>query len=794
MDEKIDKSLPIDAIETSSVKSSELDEVLEPEKKNKTKTLDEQNQNSEQNVQIPIDNEISKKTQKTEAPQISSNDNDATNQDSKNELNVKDKSSEDAVLNEQNNKNISNAIADLGDDFRLLYDKSSLQLLVRVNYQLILDNNQFSDQLFQKVQSKVDHELNSLNVADFILHTNNFTMLWERVKDKKYYYIPKSTALEIVLADGIPFLDCFEIIKTKEDKELCRINIDFTFLDLEEMKRIPFLNIINLFIKESGIKGFANQAQLNSLYLSLKGGEQISSVSIQHAPSMNLKKSLGEGSDYIILSQNNDIEVCLIIFDIECFRIEEEIDNAIISVKDRLAELGGGYILLENLIRSEIKRAVVGVQAFGLNLPLNILAARKEGDISYFLELEKEEDEEEEDDDESKFDEEELPDDYSGRGLIDVVLTPDRAQAKIINFNMDYYEDESLKLDHIWLSREILRMGLLKPNALIKGKVLSALRSKKDINELVVSEGFPAIQPAHPEIIAQKEEAPTGENLFRDRLLEKFVRADTHVAELIYTVKGRVGKDVYGAQIPIPPPEAFQVNFGEGVEPRGETSYFSTVDGMLEIDGDSISITETYVHPGDVNLASGDIVFDGPVIVDGSLDTGSRLFAGGEVLVKGDIRNGYVICDGDLICGGGVITSEKGYVRTKGNLECDFIENSIVFCSGDIKVVRAILSSDIYAAKNIYLDPDRGTLAGGRIYIWERVVTGNLGFRSGAPTRVFMGSNWRHEYSINTQKKRLAHMEEELSRARQEIVEFERKRLNQMSEKLKKQKSAMRKS
>ena len=75
-----------------------------------------------------------------------------------------------------------------------------------------------------------------------------------------------------------------------------------------------------------------------------------------------------------------------------------------------------------------------------------------------------------------------------------------------------------------------------------------------------------------------------------------------------------------------------------------------------------------------VNLASGNINFDGTVHVDGEVMPGMKVSATGDITVSGLVDGGELDAGGDIVIGGGIIAQAKA--RAAGSVAARFAENA----------------------------------------------------------------------------------------------------------------------
>ena len=101
--------------------------------------------------------------------------------------------------------------------------------------------------------------------------------------------------------------------------------------------------------------------------------------------------------------------------------------------------------------------------------------------------------------------------------------------------------------------------------------------------------------------------------------------------------------------------------------------------------------------------------------INGSVDTGAKVIATGEVLITGNIRNGNVVTQSNLTVEGGIITSNTASAVCGGVLKANFIENSTVYCSGNIEVEKLLFQVK-FVLEKILLSQKKKVLLQGVIF------------------------------------------------------------------------------
>ena len=127
-------------------------------------------------------------------------------------------------------------------------------------------------------------------------------------------------------------------------------------------------------------------------------------------------------------------------------------------------------------------------------------------------------------------------------------------------------------------------------------------------------------------------------------------------------------------------------------------TYFSLMDGKIDIENDKIRIQPIYEVSGDANLTTGSIDFTGDIVIHGSVESGVTIKATGSITIDGNVEACNLEAGKDIILRSGMVGGNKAHVRTKGNLNCT------VACRGSILIqgrTAKIIGGDVSAVKGI---------------------------------------------------------------------------------------------
>lgn len=151
---------------------------------------------------------------------------------------------------------------------------------------------------------------------------------------------------------------------------------------------------------------------------------------------------------------------------------------------------------------------------------------------------------------------------------------------------------------------------------------------------------------------------------------------------------------------------------------------------------------EPVLHFRNVNVATGNISFDGTVNIEGEVLPGMKVHATGDIIVGGVVDGAELKADGDIRVAGGIIA--KAQVHAGGAVSARFVENATIWAGTTIAINDSALQSDLQANNQIIVglnSPQRGRLAGGSARAMMLIRTPILGSPSGGLTALLLGVN-----------------------------------------------------
>jgi uncharacterized protein (DUF342 family) len=631
--------------------------------------------------------------------------------------------------------------------------------------------------LFEKAEAKLEKEKKDGHIDGYYLYRKRLDELWNQLKSLPADVNPEQEMIDLNI--GVGFKDIEGLTLEPSGEDLVAFNLSI-IADPGEVAKWNWEMVkayINFLVERQALPDNGNIAQVMGGIMRRKNGAAVQKLPIFRAPKV---EDNAAAKEYVFSANKRRLELTLVIFHSEVVRSRQAVNGLYKSAQETYEKvrqtLGNDLIFLKEEFIESLKSMNSGSERFGVDLPMPLLiavsipGAGKKADVPSPS---------------SSVKRPAAPvKRYPGYGLLKIDILDGGKRAVVKDFNTEYYE--KLKIDRAWLEAEMKRLGINPDEHLeLVGAAAAVMGEHGDINRMTIAEGEEPGEASEPYLHESYKDAAFlggGVVSLRDRKAESIVKAEQLVAEVRFKKLGTPGRDIFGNPIEAPIDYSlFTVELGDNVTMGDNGKVFATDEGMVQITDSRVSVSKMFIYKGDVNLKSGNIAFHGSATIDGSIDHGASVVVGGDLIVNGAIGAAFVVVKGNLTVAGGVVTGEKGLLRVKGDVSAEFIGNSTVICSGNIRVKKSILNSSIVSGGSIDIDSTDGILAGGDIYCRDSITTSRLGFPNGDRTMLVIGGDWVIQNSLKIKSSRLKKIEQVAEEDRRTLRELVRKKDNQLT-------------
>ena len=166
---------------------------------------------------------------------------------------------------------------------------------------------------------------------------------------------------------------------------------------------------------------------------------------------------------------------------------------------------------------------------------------------------------------------------------------------------------------------------------------------------------------------------------------------------------------------------------------------------------------EPILRVAEVNMATGNIHYEGTVQIDGDVLQSMKVQASGDIVVGGMVDGGMLEAGGNIKVTGGVIAHAR--VRAGGAVSARFAQGAHIYAGTVIALDDMALECELQSLNQIIIGvaaPKRGRLIGGSATAMMLIKTPLLGSAKAAVTQLVLGANPELEDRCQALKERIA--------------------------------------
>lgn len=345
---------------------------------------------------------------------------------------------------------------------------------------------------------------------------------------------------------------------------------------------------------------------------------------------------------------------------------------------------------------------------------------------------------------------------YKVADLIRIINSHDGTRTQIVGTNKDIAEKVDNVLPIVDVSKDKMRAEIS-----FSGKAEEFVYDKDFLMKLIADKGITfgiddssieafLMNPLITQTIANGRMAINGENAYikkhidftrkgrptvddygkvdyKDMNMFFLVSKGDVLAERVPQTKGENGMNVLGQSIVCRAGKPILFNKGKNTELLDENTLIASIDGQAVEERKGVSVNPMLEINSDVDVATGNIHFNGSVFVKGSVQDGYTIEAEGDVNVGGTVSGGFIEAK-NIFIEGGVLGMRRGKISAREDIRTTFIENADVTAGHNIYITDAALHSRINAGNKIIIKGKHGQIVGGHAsagLLIESTVLGN---------------------------------------------------------------------
>lgn len=219
------------------------------------------------------------------------------------------------------------------------------------------------------------------------------------------------------------------------------------------------------------------------------------------------------------------------------------------------------------------------------------------------------------------------------------------------------------------------------------------------------------------------------------------VKKGERIAYIKKPILGKPGKNVLGELVnPAEPKEAQLRGLKNVLTSVDKTEFFAEKDGTPVYSHGSISILDIMQINGNLNLATGNIDFEGSVFIGGDIGDDYIIKAEGDIIVGGSVGSSKLLAGGKIQIAQGFNGKGNGIAECGGDFSVKFMKEVTVNCESNIIVEKEALNCNLNALGQLLME--KSNLIGGEATIFAGVFINDIGSSLGVKTKITPGINF----------------------------------------------------
>ena len=200
---------------------------------------------------------------------------------------------------------------------------------------------------------------------------------------------------------------------------------------------------------------------------------------------------------------------------------------------------------------------------------------------------------------------------------------------------------------------------------------------------------------------------------------------------------GEIGRDVFGEVKRPKEVKKAGLRHNKDCTLKDDGTLVSNVDGHVSLI-DGVVFVSSVLELENVDVATGDINYEGNLLVNGNICTGYKVNVTGDIEVKGVIEAAEVTAGGQITVAKGINGMEKGVIKAGNSVVAKYINSATVESEGMIQA-ELILNSRVSAKDMIRVQGRKGFITGGYARAGSVIEARTIGSDMGGDTTIEVG-------------------------------------------------------
>ncbi len=251
---------------------------------------------------------------------------------------------------------------------------------------------------------------------------------------------------------------------------------------------------------------------------------------------------------------------------------------------------------------------------------------------------------------------------------------------------------------------------------------------------------------------------------FKDRGEIPWVEEGSLLAEKFPMKEARSGYNIFDQMLEVPPVSDTSLRYKSGILlSDDDLKLYAATGGHPRLSwSGNVQVEDTFVVKNDVDYETGHLEYSGNIDVKGTLKSGFKVQ--GHTVRINTADGGEIHAEGDVIIVNGV---NEARIYARGNIKAKFIQNSKVFCLGNLTVEKEIVDTQIEVSGAVIIP--NGEIISSTIVANMGVYTRHLGTEKSVANIVTVGVDAFTDKELKTIQKIITEAELRIEQIKEKI-------------------------
>jgi len=150
----------------------------------------------------------------------------------------------------------------------------------------------------------------------------------------------------------------------------------------------------------------------------------------------------------------------------------------------------------------------------------------------------------------------------------------------------------------------------------------------------------------------------------------------------------------------------------------------------------------------DIDFSVGNIISDSSIHIMGKVNSGFTVETTSDLIVEDAVFNSNLKVGGNCSIKHGITGElQKNNIIVKGNLTCEYIENSVIRCEKNLQFTNSILHSKVNCG-GLVKGTGKAIIIGGEIFASQGIYVNEIGSKLSVPTVIVVGVDLERENKL----------------------------------------------